>query len=342
MNSSISWLILFGLLGLVAIPCQAEPKPTGDATSVTFFEIGNGDDKSSSTYSSDGQWTLLHPLRINHNSGAYGQRRPYVKPKVKLMSQSVSGPAGYTKEYFGNLIPEVDTPRSYGKALRKKKYLVKQIASPPVGRQVTFVHPYPSTFPQPSPPKVNPQAQGVNVQKLINKFGLVSMKPLLNPQVARQQVPPEPSLQALESRLLLTPFTFYKANQMFVPLNNQPIAIKTVALALQQARQGAILLNAHPPTVDSDLISLLNRSARKYGFEGAAAEMFAATNELFDNKIPSKQNSWKRMDSDESVDGTQGKEAKREEHGLELFGPDFRRLTKSRRMRTTTLGALGY
>lgn len=163
------------------------------------------------------------------------------------------------------------------------------------------------------------------------------MKPLLIPAIARQQI--QPPLTALESALLQNPFAFSKRNEMFVPVNNQPIAVSSMAIFLQQARQGNVYLSASPTAVlDSELIAMINANRQQNGSEKSSRSK--PKSEEMDNEIDDNEGNNEYYDYLDEVPSDRS--LFEEQHGIQLLAPDFYALPKSRRFRTATLGSIGY
>lgn len=163
------------------------------------------------------------------------------------------------------------------------------------------------------------------------------MKSLLNPAIARQQV--QPPLTALESALTQNPFAFSKRNEMFVPVNNQPVSVSSVAFFLQQALLGSAYLAVSPTAVlDSELIEIINSNRQRNGFKKQSRNKPKSeelTDEIDENEIDNEYTDYfDEVPSERS--------SSEEQHGIQLLAPDFYALPKSRRLRIATLGSLGY
>ncbi len=172
---------------------------------------------------------------------------------------------------------------------------------------------------------------------LIDKFGLVGMKPLLSPAIARQQA--QPPLEALESALSQNPFAVRKGNRVFVPVNNQPVAVPALAVFLRQGQQGNAYLDASPTAVlDSELIEVINSNRRRYGFEEGLYPNQPKSEEM-NNYIDDNEDTEYADYLDEVPSERRPSE---QSNGVQLLAPDFKALPKSRRFRTATLGSIGY
>ena len=349
------YFTLFLTLFLFAIMVHGDTiKSDETASSITYFESPGVN-----------QWSVSNPLRIEHepSTDQHTKTRPnemisnvYVspmKPRTKIMYTN----NGYITETINRKEPKsvdlimdfrpikryqglkpniIDDHRFHSKPMIVKSNqheTIKPKLIPYAGPKGAEIIRRPLSKQQQQQKRPKQRFQ-LNVRQLVNQFQLVSMKPLLN----QPNQPIQPSIREIESRLLKSPFTFYKANQMFVPINNQPFPIKSVAFALNQAGQGDELINQQADILDHQLIALINRKVNKN------KKMYEMDNSL-EQDDEENDTDYDQYDENENEHKERSKNRKKlyNQIGVTQISPNFYRLPSlNHGFRSATLGTIGY
>lgn len=184
-------------------------------------------------------------------------------------------------------------------------------------------------------PNANPLFAPASLQRMANKFGLISVRPLLTTPSLVTTVAPS-NLMGIENRLRSSPFVQNNEATM-ITVNNRRLPLRTLALALQQSN---LLANQTPKQsgnqqLDIEMIANINNGAAGDQAHHSVRSPNALASSWYADTLAHISHGYSNLGPLQTAASSS--------QAVGALAPNLGRLPlKNRRFRATTLGALGY